>query len=425
MAQVFPFAALRYVTEKVGPLESVITQPYDKITPEMLARYQRLSPYNLAHVLKTADYAGAGARLKSWLAEGALRPDPAPAIYPYFQRYSVPGSDQVLTRKGFVAAGRLEEYRAGVVYRHEQTLSGPKQDRLDLLRSTRAHFGQLFMLYSDPAGEVERLLDTATAAEPLTRLSDEYGGEHIVWREERPAAIEAIQRAMADKKLLIADGHHRYETALAFREECRRSPEHRSGGRCEAVMMTLVNMEAPGLTILPTHRLLARLPGLDRAALLESVGRYFESLPMSPEEGRRRLATYGAGQALGLALTGVGGPDFFLLRLRSETDLAILLAELSPAQRGLDVVVLHSLLLARCLGINERAVREQKFLEYVREFEVGLKAVADGAAACFFLNPVRIEQMREIAFSGGVLPQKSTDFYPKLLSGLTIYRVPD
>ena len=421
MAQVFPFAALRYAAEKVGPLESVITQPYDKITAPMLSRYQSLSPYNLAHILKTTDYAGAAARLKSWLAEGALRADPAPAIYPYFQRYCPPGLDRALTRKGFIAAVRLEEYRAGVVYRHEQTLSGPKQDRLELLRSTRAHFGQLFMLYSDPAGEVERLLDAATAAEPLQKLSDEYGGEHMVWRVEQPSAIEALQRAMADKKLLIADGHHRYETALAFREECRRLPEHRPGGRCEAVMMTLVNMEAPALTILPTHRLLARLPGLDRAALLEAVGRYFESLPMSPEEGQRRLATYGAGQALGLALAGVSSPDFFLLRLRSETDLAALLA----AQRSLDVVVLHNLLLGRCLGIDERAVREQKFLEYVREFEAGLKAVADGAAACFFLNPVRIEQVREIAFSGGVLPQKSTDFYPKLLSGLTIYHVPD
>ena len=430
MAQVFPFAALRYAEEKVGALESVITQPYDKISREMLARYQRLSPYNLAHLIKTTDYAGAVPLLESWLAEGILRPDPAPAIYPYFQRYCPPGSDQALTRNGFIAACRLEEYRAGVVYRHEQTLSGPKQDRLELLRATRAHFGQIFMLYSDPAGEVDRLLEAAAAAEPLERLSDDYGAEHMVWRLEEPSAIAAIQRAMADKKLLIADGHHRYETALAFREECRRSPAHRPGGRCEAVMMTLVNMEAPGLTILPTHRLLARLPGLDRAglvrgSLLESVGRYFESLPMSPEEGRRGLAMYGAGQAIGLALAGPGGPEFFLLRLRSETDLAALLPELSPAQRSLDVVVLHNLLLARCLGIDEQAVREQKFLEYVREFEVGMKAVADGAAACFFLNPVRIEQMREIAFGGGVLPQKSTDFFPKLLSGLAIYRVPD
>ena len=424
MAQVFPFAALRYAVEKVGALESVITQPYDKITREMLARYQRLSPYNLAHLIKTTDYTGASALLESWLAEGILRPDPAPAIYPYFQRYRPPGSDRALTRKGLIAAVQLEEYRAGVVYRHEQTLSGPKQDRLELLRATRAHFGQIFMLYSDPAGEVDRLLEEA-AAEPLERLSDDYGAEHIVWRLEEPSAIAAIQRAMADKKLLIADGHHRYETALAFREECRRSPAHRPGGRCEAVMMTLVNMEAPGLTILPTHRLLARLPGLDRAALLESVGRYFESLPMSPEEGRRGLATYGAGQAIGLALAGPGGPEFFLLRLRSETDLAALLPELSPAQRSLDVVVLHNLLLGRCLGIDEQAVREQEFLEYVREFEVGMKAVADGAAACFFLNPVRIEQMREIAFGGGVLPQKSTDFFPKLLSGLAIYRLPD
>ena len=425
MAQIFPFAALRYAPGKFGALENVVTQPYDKITPEMLARYQRLSPYNLAHIIKTTDYAGAAARLNSWQAEGVLQPDPAPAIYPYFQRYRPPDSDRVLTRKGFIAAGRLEEYAAGVVYRHERTLSAPKQDRLELLRATRAHFGQIFMLYSDPAGEVERLLDSTTSSEPLERLCDEYGTEHTVWRVEEPAAVEAFQRAMADKKLLIADGHHRYETALAFREECRRSPQHFPGGRCEAMMMTFVNMDATGLTILPTHRLLAGRPGFDRVGFLESAGRYFEPLPMSPEEGRQQLATYGAGQAIGLAVAGSAGPEFFLLRLRPETELAALLPEFSPAQRRLDVVVLHQLLLPRCLGIDERAVREESFLQYVREFEVGLKAVAQGALACFFLNPVRMEQVREIAFAGAVVPQKSTDFYPKMLSGLTIYRIPD
>lgn len=425
MAQIFPFAALRYVPEKVGSLENVITQPYDKITPEMLERYRRLSPYNLAHIIKTTDYEGAARRLKSWLEEGALRPDPAPAIYPYFQKYRLPGSDQVLTRKGFIAAVHLEDYSAGAVFRHERTLTGPKQDRLELLRATRANLEQLFLLYSDPAGELDRLLDEAAAGEPLERLCDEHGAEHIVWRVDEPARIEAFHRAMADKKLLIADGHHRYETALAFRDECRRSAQHRPGGACEKVMMTLVNMDAPGLTILPTHRLLARLPGFDRTHFLESAGRYFEALPMSAEEGRRQLPTYEAGQALGVALAHNGAPEFFLLRLRPQTDLPALLPEFSPAERRLDVVVLHQLLLRHCLGIEEQAVREEKFLEYLREFDKGLEAVARGTPACFFLNSARIEQVREIAFAGGVLPQKSTDFYPKMLSGLTGYLVDD
>lgn len=425
MARILPFAALRYDTAKVGRLENVITQPYDKITPEMLGRYRALSPYNLAQVIKTSDYAGAAGLLQNWLREGVLGCDPAPAVYPYFQTYRAPGSSETRTRRGFIAAGGLEEYGAGVVFRHEQTLTGPKLDRLQLLRSTRAHFGQIFMLYSDPAGETDGLLESASRAEPVERLCDEYGAEHVVWRVDEPSAIDAYRRSMADKKLIIADGHHRYETALAFREECRRSGRHQPGGRCGAVMMTFVNMDAPGLTILPTHRVLAQLPDFDPARFLQSTARYFEALPMPLEEGRARLGRYEAGKAIGAALRGAGGPEFYLLALRPDADLAALLPHIPPLQRHLDVVVLHQLLLGECLGIDEQAVREEQFLVYVREFEQGWEAVAQGAPACFFLNPVGIEQMREIAFSGGVLPQKSTDFYPKLLSGLTGYTVED
>jgi uncharacterized protein (DUF1015 family) len=309
------------------------------------------------------------------------------------------------------------------VFRHEQTLSGPKQDRLQLLRATRAHFGQIFMLYSDPEGEIERLLDAATAAAPIQCLQDEYGADHAVWRVDEPARIEAFQKAMADKKLIIADGHHRYETALAFRDECRNSPAHGAAAACEKVMMTLVSMDSPGLTILPTHRVLARLPGFDRATFLEQAGRYFDAVPLPVEQGRRELAGYPAGQAIGVALADRGGAGFVLLKLRADVNLAELLPEFSPAQRELDVVVLHQVLLRRCLDIQEQDVRDEKFLEYVREFQKGWDAVVGGAHACFFLNPVRIEQMRDIAFAGGVMPQKSTDFYPKLLSGLTGYRV--
>jgi len=425
LAEIFPFSALRYAPEKVGPLEHVITQPYDKITPEMLERCRRLSPDNLAHIIKATDYQGAARQLQSWLKEGVLRPDPSPAIYPYSQKYSVPGSDQLLTRKGFIAALRLEDYAAGVVFPHERTLAGPKQDRLELLRATRVHLEQLFLLYSDPSGELDRLLDTAASLEPLERLCDEYGAEHMVWRVDEPARIEAFRRAMADKKLLIADGHHRYETALAFRDECRRSRQHRKGGACEKVMVTLVNMDAPGLTILPAHRLLVRFPGFDRARFLESAGRYFEPLPMTAKEGREQLPTYAAGQAIGVALARNGSPEFFLLRLQPQTDMVALLPKFSPAERRLDVVVLHQLLLRHCLGIDEEAVRQEKFLEYLREFDKCLEAVASGAPACFFLNPAHIEQVREIAFAGGVLPQKSTDFYPKMLSGLAGYRLDD
>ncbi len=401
MADIAPFPAYRYVESRVGSLDRVITQPYDKISPEMLERYLALSPYNLAHIIKPKDYRAAAARLREWIRDGILARDQQPAVYPYFQSYRVPGTEERRTRKGFIAALRLEEYSAGVVFRHEMTMSGPKQDRLELLRATRAHCELIFMLHDDPGGEVATLLERASAREPVARLRDDYGDEHTVWRVDDPAAVEPFRRALSGRKLLVADGHHRYETALAFRREFP------AAGR---VLVALVSMGAPGLTILPTHRLLSGAPDFSRERLLARASEFFEISQVTPEEGRGALAP----AVLGAAFHD--HPAFFLLRLKSSADLASLLPDLSPAQRRLDVVLLHRILLRK---------DQEPHLDYLREFEKGMEAVRGGAQACFFLHPVSITHVREIAFSGGVLPQKSTDFYPKMLSGLVVYGVED
>jgi len=207
-------------------LENLVTQPYDKITPAMRTRYLSLSPYNLVRVIlgersladSDADnvYTRAARHLNAWIASGILARDREPGIFPYFHEFTVPDTGERLVRKGFIALGRVEDYSANVVYRHEQTLSGPKKDRLELLRHTHAHFGQLFMLYPDRAASVDGLLDQAAADPPLVEVTDELGAVHRLWRIADPAPIQAL---MGDKKLLIADGHHRYETALAFRKE--------------------------------------------------------------------------------------------------------------------------------------------------------------------------------------------------------------
>src|SRR5271166_4908083 len=231
----------------------------------MQARYLAASPYNLVRVIlgerRPSDnesdnvYTRAAQYLDDWIRDGILAQDPAPGLYAYFQEFEVPDSGERLTRKGFIGIGKIEDYSAGVVYRHEQTLTGPKKDRLELLRHTHAHFGQLFMLYPDPAGAVDRLLDEAAKQAPLLEVEDEYGAVHRVWKI---ADARRIQELMADKKLLIADGHHRYETALAFRNENPGLPG------ADRVMMTFVNMHSPGLKILATHRLVS---GLKAAAL--------------------------------------------------------------------------------------------------------------------------------------------------------------
>ena len=242
MAHIAPFRALRYSSARV-PLSQVVTQPYDKINPQMQAGYYAASPYNLVRIIlgkrMATDHAGdnpytrAAASLNTWRREGVLAQDAEPSLYLYSQRFTMPGTQTQMERHGFIGLGRLEDYSAQVVFRHEQTLAKPKADRLDLLRATRAHFGQIFMLYSDPAAEIEAALASSAPADMQTR--DEYGVLHRVWKVSDPQIVELVRGKMRDKKLIIADGHHRYETALNYRNEtpCGRVPgnRHRNQGR--------------------------------------------------------------------------------------------------------------------------------------------------------------------------------------------------
>ena len=445
MAVVLPFPALRYDARRVGDLEKVLTQPYDKITPEMQREYLERSPFNLAHIVKgegkQEDSAGnnvytrAAALFRNWQEQGIFIERKTPALYAYFQQFCVPGlpPGPPLVRKAFIGLGKLEAYDAGIVFRHEETLSAPKADRLELLRATRAHFEQIFMLYSDPESSIERLLEEETAAPPMARAEDEYGVIHQLWEIENPEKVRAIQQHLLAKKLIIADGHHRYETALNFQRECRASRPHTGEADCSYMPMTFANMDAEGIVILPTHRLVSGVSGFRAEDLLAKAAPYFETSEyrFSGPESRRAMAQQlradmasaaEGGTAIGAVLQGFD--CFYLLRRRREVELDRLWPDLSPAQRALDVTVLHRLVFAQCLGVDEESVRQEEFLSYIRDFEEGLESVAQGKAqACFFLNPVSIQQVRRIALEGRLLPQKSTDFYPKLLSGLVISRL--
>jgi len=437
MAEIRPFRAVRYNTEKVGELGRVVTQPYDKINPEMQARYYALSSYNLVRIIRgrqnPADspednvYTRAARHFRDWIEEGALVPEAAPAIYPYHQEYAVPGERGVVRRRrGFIALGRLEDYSARVVHRHEETLSGPKADRLELLKATRAHFGQIFVLYSDPAGEIERAMEAAVTGQAAQLVTDEYGCHHSLWRLSNSAAMERVTAAMREKSLVIADGHHRYETALAFRDYCR--AQARTDARADFVMMTFVRKESEGLTILPTHRVVHDLPSFDWSGFLASAERFFDCETLS---AGGTAAERGPGTIERLRESGRGAPSFAiyagvgqlaLLRLRKNADLAAELPGLPDGLRRLDVVILHRLLIEQLLGIDRQAVREEKNLHYVREWADALQQVASGRAEiCFLMNPTSIGQVWDNALAGQPLPQKSTDFYPKLLSGLTAY----
>lgn len=431
MAEIFPFRALRYDPHQVK-LGDVVTQPYDKITETMQARYYELSPHNLVRIIlgrrQETDnpsfnvYTRAAEYLHDWRSGGVLKQDLEPSIYLYSQTFNVPGRRELAERHGLIALGRVHDYSDGVVFPHERTLAKPREDRLNLLRAAKAHFGQIFMLYSDPNAEVEQLLKKTPDEEPDIAVLDEYEVLHRVWKICDPSLLTAIQEKFREKRLLIADGHHRYETALAYRNE-RRAAGGGSGNNAphEFVMMTFVRMESRGVVILPTHRVVQGLPTYDREKMLDTAKPFFTidriDLRSESRSATTLLEEAGENSTAFVAVTRQGP---YLLRTRKRPVLDAL-GDVSVRQRELDVVQLHKILLERVLGISEEAIRNQEHIVYERDAFEAISRVRQGANVAFLMNPARIEQVSEIAFAGEVLPQKSTDFYPKLLSGLTIY----
>jgi uncharacterized protein (DUF1015 family) len=438
MADIHPFRAFRYNPQQVSPAQ-VVTQPYDKITPALQDRYYAASPYNLVRIIlgrrEEGDnpannvYSRAAADFRDWRRQGILRQDSVPSVYAYSQRFTVPGSGVELERHAFIALGRIEDYASGVVFRHEQTLAKPKADRLDLLRATRAHFGQIFMLYED-SGEVESLL--ATSDEPAISVADEYGVSHRVWPVSDPKVIESVRAAMGDKKLIIADGHHRYETALNYRNERRTAESSRaqsapnsSESPYELVMMTFVNMNSPALRILPTHRVVQGLPSFSEDDFRNSARAYFDVDEVDPSiEASGATAILRESGRCGTSILAVTANRAFLLHHPNPNKPEVF-GGVSVRQQALDVVQLHKCLLEKVLNLSEESIRNQQNISYVRDAAEALSLVrsANGTRAniAFLLNPCRMTQVRDVAFAGEVMPQKSTDFYPKLLSGLTIY----
>jgi uncharacterized protein (DUF1015 family) len=446
MAEIQPFRAYRYDTHRVSP-QDVLTQPYDKISPAMQDRYYAASAYNLIPVEKgrtlpddTPDnnvYTRAAKKLDEWIAEKILVQDSVPNIYVYSEEFLVPGTHTRRVRTGFIALIRVEDYDEKIVFRHEYTLSGPKADRIELLRKTRAQTGQLFLLYDDAVNTIDKLLDEITSKKPEIELQDEFSVTHKLWPVADSTFIKRVQKAMADKKIVIADGHHRYETALAYRNEGRaKAGSTDPSAASEFAMATFINTHSKGLTILATHRLVSKIKDFDFEKFRKNLAPLFDwySYPFTNSEERtaahakfhkdfEKLAEHR--KAIGVyARAATNGSAFYLFVLKRNVDLEDVLPDISAQQRELDVVVLHRLILEKGLGITAEAVTAEKNVVYEREMDAAIAAVDAGSAQiAFLLHPVRVEQVTKIALGGDVMPQKSTDFYPKLLSGLAIFRV--
>jgi uncharacterized protein (DUF1015 family) len=461
MARLFPFRALRYDPTRVN-LADVVTQPYDKITPAMQDAYYEASPYNLIRVILgkhlPADtdtnnvYTRAAHTLNEFRAEGILKEETEPALYIYSQTYIAPGTKEVRERRGFIALGQLHDYADKVVYRHEQTFPKHKSDRLALFKATRAYCEQIYMLYSDPENKVDHLLfDTegeqkpASMRAPDVEITDEYDVIHRLWKLADPDIIQKVLDAMADKWLLIADGHHRYETSTAYMQERAtelgidpNAPPTEiavAPGKTlpapafpeQAMMMTFVNIDAPGITILPTHRVAFNLDGFRCREFASSAAQYFHvtEIPLTPS------GTFPGPDALLKLLNETEGTAFiaasrdgeFLLTPKPEA-IAPLLTGLPQRQQQLDVTQLHKVILEKLLGLTEETVRAGGNIRYLREASEALQQVGSGNAdVAFLIKPVTLDQMRDISLNLEVMPQKSTDFYPKLLSGLAMYKL--
>jgi uncharacterized protein (DUF1015 family) len=429
MPEIQPFRGVLYNTERVKPAD-VLTQPYDKITVEMRERYLKLSPYNLVQIEfgkeQASDtetnnkYTRARDLYRAWLRDRVLRRPALPALYYLEQTFTSPiGMAGTLTRKALIARVRLHRWDEGCILPHEHTLSKPKADRLALLRACGSQQGQIFMLYPKPERPVSEILGRKLG-QPTMELLDDYQVTNKLWEITDPAVITATQETLRERKFYIADGHHRYETALAFRDECREAAAKRDvNAPHEFVMATLVDTSDPGLVILPTHRTVGNLHAFDRKTFWKSLAKQF-AIQTQPSLEKLLRAMKGGPHLIGMR----DAEEFALLRPKNLELLRPMFADKPALWDRLDVAILHVTVLEALLGINEVRLREESNVTYWREPEKALEPVQSGAAQlAFFLNPTRVNEVQAIADARSRMPQKSTDFYPKLLSGLVIHEV--
>jgi uncharacterized protein (DUF1015 family) len=427
MADIALFRGILFDPAKV-PIEKVIAPPYDVISDDERRELEALEPHNIVRLdLPQGEgdtkYANAAKTMSAWIDEGVLKRDTRPAIYRYNQIFTVPElGARKFTRRGFICAVRLAAYDEKVVLPHERTLRGPKEDRLKLMRATRAHFSQIFGMYRDPSLSTDAAFSGTDHRPPELEGATADGTVHQIWRITDRESIAQVGRAISHLPIYIADGHHRYETMLALRDELRAAAGGNVGYRASSEYATffLTNMSDPGLVVLPTHRVVHALASVDKEAILEKAGTNFliETLEGGAADAAKlRAALHERGQQRPtFAAVFTGERDAYILSLQHDPRLAM-----HRSVATLDVTLLHSVVLERILGIDREAQEKQTNLAYVRDTGDALARVARGQAQIgFIMNPTRVDQVLEAADHGQVMPQKSTFFVPKIASGLVL-----
>ncbi|UCD05381.1 MAG: DUF1015 domain-containing protein [candidate division WOR-3 bacterium] len=419
MPEIKSFKGIRYSLEKIENLADVVTQPYDQITDRMERDYKEKSAYNFVRLVLTKyaeghdrqkEYADAKRFYDDWYTNEIFVQDKKAAIYPYWQEFGV--GEKQYTRKGFMCVVRLEELGKGNILPHEKTLSKPKADRLNLLRITQKDFEPVFLLYTDAKNIVNKALDKYCKKDPILEVKDEKGVTHKVWAVDTPASINKIAAAIKDSIFVIADGHHRYETAYNYRNELEGvDAEHPANYK----LITLVNIEDPGLVILPTHRLIRNLENFNLEDFLKKTNEYFDIKKTDrdhivDELVASDLGTFGFYSHI----------TAYILKLKTRDVMKEVMPDRSDEYRNLDVALLHTILIEKVLGVPPEKIEDH--VKYERGAEETMRKVDSGEfQIAMLMNPTRPEQVKEVAQNRERMPQKSTDFYPKLVSGLVFY----
>jgi uncharacterized protein (DUF1015 family) len=441
MAEMKPFKGLRYNTLRVD-LKDIITEPYDRITPSMQEEYYKRSPYNIVRIILGKDddpehpekdkYKRANIYLEKWEKEGIFITEEKKALYVYDQEFKVDGTAK--KRRGLIARVKLEDFASKKVFPHEKTFPKHKEDRLKLLRATNTNTEQIFLLYIDDEKKVGQAIEKAMKkAELAAEVKDEDEFRHRLWVIKNAEDLGRIQKAMAEKILIIADGHHRYETSLNYRAEMIQKLRAVNGDEpFNYIMMTLFDLNDPGLVILPTFRLVRNLEKLNEESFKKLFSKNFEISEMiwSSLTDRSTLEKVQARiekECHTFAAFMAGAKKFLLLRLKSEDILdKVIDPGKSPEWKRLDVAILHSLIIDKLADLTEGPFLQDEDVSYIRNLEEGLKRVADGEwQMILLLKPCSLQQIRQVVENGELMPHKSTDFFPKLKSGLVLNPLED
>lgn len=423
MAEIKAFRGMRYDTDKAGKIGELCCPPYDIISEEQRQQYIAQNKHNVIRLELPREgedvYAHAGEVLDRWREKGLLIHEEKPAIYIYEEEFNAYNKRKSI--KGIIARVKVEEFSKGVILPHEFTLSKAKTDRLNLMKATNCNFSQIYALYMDSEHTTLDTIDALSKGEPDMKFTDDDRVTHKMWIITDEDVIAKLVADFADRKLYIADGHHRYETALNYRNYCRENGISKEGDPQDYQMIYLVDMEHPGLVVFPTHRMVRDLANFDKNIVLEGCKDYFEITKFT-SVGNMNAALaeqYKAGKHAFGFYCGKG--EWYMMVLSDDEIMAKVLPDLCPASQQLDVSVLHTLVLEKILGIDKENMANQVNLTYTKFFEEAIMQVDNGAFQCsFVLNPTRVTDIRDVAAAGEKMPQKSTYFYPKMITGMVM-----